>query len=118
MAWPNTNYSDIIATTLEYRAPKIADNMSNNTAVLRRLSAKGKIRTVSGGTKIVQPISYAENGNFMYYSGSEQLQVSPADVITAAEFAWKQAAGPGVINGLEAGVQSAGKEPRVNPNGL
>lgn len=114
MAWPNTNYSDIIATTLEHRAPKIADNMSNNTALLSRLSAKGKVRTVSGGTKIVQPISYAENGNFMYYSGSEQLQVSPADVITAAEYAWKQAAVPVMINGLEADVQNTGKEALID----
>ena len=52
MAFPNI--SDIIATTIDSRTRKIADNVTANNALLSRLSAKGKIKTASGGVKILQ----------------------------------------------------------------
>jgi hypothetical protein len=114
MAFANASYTDIIATTLEHRSKTIADNMSSNTALLNRLKAKGKIQTVSGGSKIVQTVSFAENGNFMWYSGYETLQVSPSDVISAAEFAWKQCAVAVVASGLETDIQNTGKEALID----
>jgi hypothetical protein len=110
MALPNSNFTDVIATTLMHRSKEIADNMSDNTALLNRLKSKGKVRTVSGGTKIVQPLSYAENSNFGWYSGAETLSVAACDVISAAEFAWKQCAVPVILTGLESDIQNTGKE--------
>lgn len=69
MAFANANISDVIATTIESRTRQIADNVTNNNALLSRLKQKGKIKTFSGGYKILQEISFAENTNQGWYSG-------------------------------------------------
>jgi hypothetical protein len=107
MAFPNV--SDIIATTIEKRSGKIQDNVSKNNALLALLKAKGKIRTVSGGRLIYEELSFAENSNGGWYSGYDTLPVAAQDVITAAEFSYKQYAVPVIISGLEQ-LQNAGQE--------
>ena len=92
MASPNSSWSDILTTTLYSRTKKLADNMSDNTAILMRMKEKGRIRTVSGGEAILQELEYAENTNAMWYSGYEQLAIAPQELFSAAEYAWKQAA--------------------------
>ena len=109
MAFPNSSISDIIATTIESRSGVIADNVTKNNALLARLSAKGKVKTFSGGSTILQELSYAENGNFGWYSGYDLLPVAAQDVISSAQFAIKQAAVPVVVSGLEQ-LQNSGKE--------
>jgi hypothetical protein len=107
MAFPNV--SDIIATTIEKRSGKIQDNVSKNNALLSLLKAKGKIRPVSGGRLIYEELSFAENSNGGWYSGYDTLPVAAQDVITAAEFSYKQYAVPVIISGLEQ-LQNAGQE--------
>lgn len=61
---PSPNIDEITTTTLRSRSKKLADNVSNNTALLMRLKEKGKVKPVSGGRTILQEIAYAENGTF------------------------------------------------------
>ncbi len=109
----NPNYSAILATTIENRSRKIADNVTNNNAVLAQLKKKGRIKTFSGGSKILQELSFAENVNGGWYSGYDILPVGAADVISAAEYNIKQAAVPVIISGLEQ-LQNAGKEQMID----
>jgi len=111
MAFPNV--SDILATTIESRTKKIADNVTSNNALLMRMSQRGKIKTFSGGHKIYQELSFAENGNAGWYSGYDLLPVAASDVISAAEYTIKQCAAPVVISGLEQ-LQNAGKEQMID----
>ena len=111
MAFPNV--SDIIATTIESRTRQIADNVTKNNVLLSKLSMRGRIKTASGGSKIYQELSFAENSNFGWYSGYDLLPVGVSDVISAAEFNWKQAAAPVTISGLEM-LQNAGKEQMID----
>lgn len=111
MAFPNV--SDIIATTIQSRTKKIADNVTDNNAILKKLSMSGKIKTFSGGNKIMEELSFAENSNAGFYSGYDLLPVGISDVISAAEFDIKQAAVPVVISGLEQ-LQNAGKEQMID----
>jgi hypothetical protein len=113
MAFANSNISDIIATTIQSRSRKIADNVTNNNAVLRKLSQKGRIKTFSGGYKIMQELSFADNSNAGFYSGYDLLPVGVSDVISGAEFDIKQAAVPVVISGLEQ-LQNSGKERMID----
>lgn len=101
MAFANTNYSDVLATTIESRSGVVADNVRNNNALLSRLNERGKYKTFSGGSTILQELSFQANGTAMYYSGAETLNISPADVISAAQFPIKQAAVAVTITGLE-----------------
>lgn len=111
MAFPNV--SDIIATTIESRTRKIADNVTANNALLSKLSLKGKIKTFSGGTKILQELSFAENANQGWYSGYDLLPIGVSDVLSAAEYDIKQAAVPVVISGLEM-LQNSGRERMID----
>lgn len=113
MAFANPNYSDIVTTTIEHRSKKIADNVTNNNAVLKRLSTKGKIRPFSGGHKILQEISFAENANAGYYSGYDLLPIGTSDVISSAEYDIKQAACQILISGLEQ-LQNSGKSMMID----
>lgn len=101
--------TEIVTTTLRNRSGKLADNVSNNNALLLRLREKGHKKPVSGGRTIVQEIEYAENGTYTRYSGYETLNISPSDVFTAAEFDWKQAAVAVSISGLEQ-LQNSGRD--------
>jgi hypothetical protein len=113
MAFANTNISDILATTIESRTKKIADNVTNNNALLMKLKKQGRIKTFSGGYKIMQELSFAENSNAGWYSGYDLLPVGVSDVISAAEFDIKQAAVPVIISGLEQ-LQNSGRERMID----
>jgi len=75
---------------------------------LFRLRKKGKVKPVSGGRTIVQEIEYQENGTFFRYAGYDLLNVAPSDVMTAAEFDYKQAAVAITASGLEL-LQNSGE---------
>ena len=113
MAFANPNYSDIMATTIESRTRKIADNVTKNNAILMKLSQKGRIKPFSGGYQILQELSFAENSNGGWYSGYDILPVGVSDVISAAQYNIKQAAVPVVISGLEM-LQNAGRERMID----
>lgn len=108
MALPNSNFSDIITTTLQGYSGELADNITNHNALLRQINKKGN-KTPATGRSIVQEVEYAQNSTVMYYSGAEMLDISPTDTYTAAEFQYKQMAGNVVITGLEQ-IQNSGKE--------
>lgn len=112
MAFPSTT-TDIIVAAIESRTKEIRDNVTKNNALLMHLQEKGRIRTISGGNTILEELSFAENGNASFYSGYDLLPVAAQDVIGAAQFAYKQAAVPVVISGLEK-LQTAGKEQMID----
>lgn len=113
MASPNSSWTDILTTTLDSRTKKLADNMSNNVAILMRLKEKGRKRTVSGGATILQELEYSESTNFQWYTGYEQLAINPQELFTAAQYNWKQASCAITISGLEM-IQNAGPEQQIN----
>jgi len=113
MAFANTSISDVLATTIESRTRKIADNVTNNNVLLKKMEMKGKIKPFSVGHKILQELSFAENSNKGWYSGYDILPVGVSDVISAAEFNIKQAAVPVVISGLEM-LQNSGREKMID----
>jgi hypothetical protein len=101
--------TEIVTTTLRNRTGKLADNVSKNNALLKRLKQKGKVKLVNGGRTIVQEMEYAENGTFKRYSGYEMLNIAPSDVFTASEYNYAQAAVAISISGLEE-IQNSGEE--------
>lgn len=111
MAVPNL--SEIVTTTIQNRSKKLADNTSNNNALLLRLKKKGNNRLLSGGNTILQELDFQENSTYKRYSGYETLDISPSEVISSAEFQWKQAAVAVSISGLEE-LQNAGKEQMID----
>ena len=87
----------------------MADNVTNNNALLYYLKEKGNEETFDGGREIYQELNYASNQSFMFYSGYEFLNVSLNDTLTAARFPIKQAAIAVTLSGLE-DLQNSGEE--------
>jgi hypothetical protein len=108
------NLSEIVTTTLRNRSGELADNVSKGNALLARLSEKGNIKPAAGGRTIVKELDYAENATFQYYSGYEQINVSPSEVMSAAEYDWKQASVVVSASGLEIEVQNNSDEAVIN----
>ncbi len=114
MASPNSNYTDLITTTLEFMGDEIADGVSANNAATAWMKANDGWGTIEGGEKIAEPLAFAANSNGGWYSGYDPLPVGPQEEFTAAEFPWKQIAVPIVASGLETEVQNVGKARRFN----
>ena len=115
MAFANSSVSDIIATTQQSRSGDLADDYTNNNALLRRLKAKGNVRTVSGGNVILEEIAYTDAStiNANSYSGYELLNITPNSPISAAQFSITQYAASVSISGLEI-LQNSGKEALID----
>ena len=108
MASPNSTFTELVSTTFNKHRKEIADNLSNRNALLKAIDKNGMKEKEDGGLKIVTPLDYAENGTYQRYSDWDTLDISASDVISAAEYEWKQIA----LN-----VVSSGRELRINSGG-
>ena len=111
MASPNI--SELATVAIESRRRRLADNVTDNTALLMRMKQRGKMRTVSGGRTIYEELEYAENSTYKRFTGYETLNIQPSDVMTAAEYDFKQAAVAVTISEREA-LQNSGKEKMID----
>lgn len=98
---PNSNYDSVLTTTLEARGRALSDNVTNNIAAYLKMSERGNIRPFTGGHKIIEPLSYAENTNAGWYTGADVFTTGLTEELTAPEFAIKQLAIPVVFTGLD-----------------
>lgn len=105
MASANSTFTELVTTTLRNHRSEIKDNVSERVALLRYMKKKGNYRTEDGGLTIVCPLDYAENGTYQRYSDWDVLDISQSDVLSAAEYPWKQIA----IN-----VVASGRDIRIN----
>src|SRR3954468_455503 len=105
MASPNSTFTELVSTTFRKHRKQIIDNMSKNNALLRRVYDKGNYRKEDGGLTIVTPLDYAQNGTYQRYSDWDVLNISASDVISAAEYQWRQ---------IAMNVDSSGRELRIN----
>lgn len=108
----SVNWGDIVTTTLEARSGNVADNVSNNNALYWQLKKK-KQEFFDGGREIYQELRYAENQNFMWYSGTEPVNVTHNDTMTAARFPLKQASIAVMLSGLDQ-IQNSGDQAKMN----
>ena len=114
MAAPNSNYTDLITTTLEYMGDEIVDAVTANNAATAWLKANDGYKLIEGGEKISEPLAWKENSNGGWYSGADLLGIGAQEEFTAAEFLWKQIAVPIVTTGLESEVQNVGRAQRFD----
>lgn len=100
-----TTFTELVSTTYRNHKKEVADNVSKHNALYKRITSKGRKRTEDGGLSITMPLEYAENSTYTRYSGYDPLNIQAVDVISAAEFPWRQVA----VN-----VAASGYEIRVN----
>lgn len=113
MATPSSVFTELVTTTDRKWGQKVTDNVSDHNALLRRLKSKGKIKTISGGYEIAEPLDYAENGTYQRYSGYDSLNTGASDVLTSAKYPLQQVALHVTASGRELRMNS-GPEQMIN----
>ena len=94
------SWDDILSTTFHNYRKQLTDNIFESRPLLNFYMSKGRMRTLSGGISIVEPLIYAE-GDFHAYGEWDRIEVSPVKTATAAQYDWKQLAATIAISGLE-----------------
>lgn len=105
MASPNSTFTELVSTTFRKHRKEIKDNLSNRNALLKYMMKRGNMRKEDGGLTIATPLDYAANGTYQRYSDWDTLNISQSDVISSAEYQWRQIA----LN-----VVASGRELRIN----
>jgi hypothetical protein len=113
MPTPSSVFTEMVTTTDRTWGRKVTDNVSNHNALLNVMKRKGKIKTVSGGYEIAEPIDYAENATYQRYVGYESLNTGASDVLTTVKYPYQQVALHVVASGRELRMNS-GKEQMIN----
>lgn len=101
MASPNSTFTELVTTTYRKHRKDIKDNVSLNNALLRRIYKKGNVKYEDGGLSIVEPLDYAQNGTYQRFSGYDVLNIGASDVLSSAEYQWRQIAVNVVASGEE-----------------
>lgn len=110
----NPEWGEMMTATLVHRRPNRADAVSKNNVIMYELRRRGAMKTIGGGISITTPIMVGdENTNFQWYTGREALNVEGQEVMTSANFPWKQWACGVSISGLEM-LQNSGREAVLN----
>ncbi len=111
MAFANSTISDIIATTIQNRSGILADNLTNNNALLMQLQKRKNRRPFGGGNVITEEIMYNDTStnNAKSYSGYESIDISPDSPISSAQYSICQYADSVTMSGIEM-LQNSGKE--------
>lgn len=113
MATPSQIFTEMVTTTDRSWGQKITDNVSKHNALLNRMKSKGKIKTVSGGYEIAEPISYADNSTYQRYAGYDALNTNASDVLTTVKYPFRQVALHVTASGREINMNSS-KEAMIN----
>lgn len=106
MPSPNSTFTELVSTTFRKHRKEIKDNLSNRNAFLKYVMDRGNKRTVDGGLSIVTPLDYAANSTYQRYSDWDPLNIAASDVISAAEYQWRQIAISVVASGRELRINS------------
>lgn len=110
MATPSSTFTELVATTWRNHSKDVKDNLSKNNALYAYITKAGNTRLEDGGLTITTPLDYNSNGTYQRYSGYDILNVQQSDVITAAEYQWRQIALNVVASGLELRVNNGGNQ--------
>lgn len=108
MTTPNSTYTQAFSAAIANYRDSAADDVLGNIALLSVLQEKGNTDFADGGVEIVEQVLYNSVASSGWYSGSELLDVQATDVLTAANYAWKQFYANIVQDGLE-DIQNAGE---------
>jgi hypothetical protein len=102
----NSTFTELVTTTFRKHKKGFKDNLTNRNALLKFMYKKGNYRTEDGGLSIVEPLDYASNSTYQRYSDWDLLNIDPSDVLSAAEYQWKQIAIHVVASGRELRINS------------
>lgn len=108
-----TTVTTLVATTLDNRRKDLQDAIFNEMPLIKFLQSKGQV-ILEGGATITAPLMYGKNTTAAFYSGYDQLQVTPQEGFTLSQYEWKEGAVSVSVSNREANIQNQGKEAVLN----
>ncbi len=115
MADPNSNFSELASATIADYSEELADNVTNNIPFFAYLKKGGMLKKwqLGGGTEILENIEYGDNATFKWYNGYEELSVVPSNILTTAQFSWKEC-NANTVYSLREAMINAGDKTRMH----
>ncbi len=93
-------YDQLSAITQKKFLPKLYDNIFDSNPLLKRLKQKS-YKKLDGGLSIMVPLNYAQVTASGWFSGSDTLDTTESDEMTAAEYSWKNIYASITVTGTE-----------------
>ena len=107
---PNSNFSTLIATTLQNFSNTILDNVITNTTLARFLRKSGNVKIVGGGRQFIHQIMYQKNSSFAARGGLDTIAIPNTDPVTASEWEIKVLSGSLFLPELDIAKNSGSRE--------
>jgi len=104
-------YGELSSITQKYFVPKLVDNIFASNAALSR--ARKKWYEKGSGISLMQPLAYATTSAAQRFSGSDSLNITANDQITAATWVWKEMQAPITITKIDE-LTNSGPQQVVN----
>ncbi len=116
----NPSFDQIASTTFKNLEKTIADNILGDIPFVKYLGLKGPDKPLGGspaivtdgGDTIVRTL-FSGKSNAQSYAGSDPINITKPDVISAAEYNWNQTITPVIIEGIEE-ARNAGEAKQIN----
>jgi hypothetical protein len=108
MPQPNSGITQALTAAIANYAPQLADDVTANIPLLTWLKKRGNTRTFDGGVEIYENVLFGEVAAQGWYSGAEVLSTADSDVMTTANYAFKQFYANVTLSGRET-IENAGK---------
>lgn len=107
---PNSNFTTLIATTLQNFSNSMFNNVVTNNAALLMLQKAGNIKIVSGGRQFVHQLLYAKNSSFAARGKLDTIDLPVTDPLTASQWNIKIVDGSLVLPTLDVAMNSGSRE--------
>lgn len=104
------SFSDIYASTWEYREKKTADAVADNIPFLYKLRKSGGMKTIPGGRFISENIRLAQNQYVQLIDADEEITMGWNNVLGDFQFTPKIIVTPVLINELEQAMNQGDAE--------
>jgi hypothetical protein len=77
-----------LSATLHNRRAEVIDNIFQGTPFLTAMRTMGGVRTEPGGLKLDTPVEFSKNTTVQWFTGYDQLDVTPQNNETTATYEW------------------------------
>jgi hypothetical protein len=106
MGTPNASFDELASLTIANYSSTIADNVSNNIPLYAMMKDADGIDEADGGTTLLEQLDFGDNTTFKWFSGYEELSLTPSEVIGSANFDWKECNANVLFNRREIAINS------------
>lgn len=111
---PNVSFEQLATTTLRMHRPEMADNITGKQAAIIQMKQRGFVEEEEGSLSLVEPIMFDENSTVGSYRDWDDIDQTPQDGFTSAEFQWAQLAGSLMISGRQEFINSGNRTRIIN----